>query len=469
MAYGIASYLYSVVFLVIALVAMVRIFGSRWGAVGIAAALLLSALSVRSLLRGLSAGEVRKMIVARHRRTALWLLGLAAAPTLLAVIEVEDRASGPFQLRPATRAELRAPVAGFLAQMLFDEGDCVSPGSVVARIEVPDLASRLAQKRAEVCEATAKLRLLEAGPRAEELAEQRRRVERAAAWKDLAQQDLTHAHQALDAELARLDKQIAQYRAELDSAQDHVHRSESLRASNALSDADARDAERKRRVVEAQLAQAESEKRRREALGTREAIAGLDAEAELARREKDLADAHGTLTVMQAGTRPEEIDAERARLARAEEEVRYIEQIEQKLLVHSAIHGLVTTPRLKEKIGQYVREGDLICVVEEPTELEVEVALSEQDATRIGPSLPVRLKARAQPFQSYTARVDRIAPAAARGDVQSTVTVYCRLENAAGDLRSGMTGHARVETGPRPVGAILLHRALRFLRTEFWW
>jgi putative peptide zinc metalloprotease protein len=116
-----------------------------------------------------------------------------------------------------------------------------------------------------------------------------------------------------------------------------------------------------------------------------------------------------------------------------------------------------------------VREGDLICVVEEPTELEAEVALSEQDATRIGPSLPVRLKARAQPYESYAARVDRIAPAAARGEVQSTVTVYCRLENSNGNLRSGMTGYTRVETGPSPVGTILLHRALRFLRTEFWW
>jgi hypothetical protein len=32
-----------------------------------------------------------------------------------------------------------------------------------------------------------------------------------------------------------------------------------------------------------------------------------------------------------------------------------------------------------------------------------------------------------------------------------------------------MTGQARVYTGARPVGAILLDRALRLLRTEFWW
>jgi hypothetical protein len=32
-----------------------------------------------------------------------------------------------------------------------------------------------------------------------------------------------------------------------------------------------------------------------------------------------------------------------------------------------------------------------------------------------------------------------------------------------------MTGHARVYTGRRAIGLILADRALRFLRTEFWW
>jgi hypothetical protein len=32
-----------------------------------------------------------------------------------------------------------------------------------------------------------------------------------------------------------------------------------------------------------------------------------------------------------------------------------------------------------------------------------------------------------------------------------------------------MTGYARVDTGRRPIGAILLDRILRFVRTEFWW
>jgi multidrug efflux pump subunit AcrA (membrane-fusion protein) len=133
------------------------------------------------------------------------------------------------------------------------------------------------------------------------------------------------------------------------------------------------------------------------------------------------------------------------------------------------VAGVIVTPRLKEKAHQFVHEGDVVAVVEEPAVLEAEITLAEQDVARVEAGQPVELKARALPFETFTARVDRIAPAAARGDVQSNVIVYCRPEGASAELRSGMTGHARVYTGRRSAGSFLLHRALRIIRTEFWW
>ncbi|MDQ8033742.1 MAG: hypothetical protein REJ50_17150, partial [Bordetella sp.] len=53
-----------------------------------------------------------------------------------------------------------APVAGFLKYVAVDEGDKVTYGSLLARMEIPDLESRLAQKKAETCEVEAKVRLL---------------------------------------------------------------------------------------------------------------------------------------------------------------------------------------------------------------------------------------------------------------------------------------------------------------------
>jgi multidrug resistance efflux pump len=460
--FGLATWLCSLIVLTLTLAVLARYLGARWGWVGLGGVALVGLVTAPGLFREFFAGEVSKMILGRRKRTVVWVLvlgGLVAGPCL---IEIEDRAGGAFQLHPITRAELRAPVAGFLREVYCDEGDRVSPGAPVARLEVPDLSSRLAQKRAEAREAQARLRLLESGARPEEVVEQRRRVERAEAWHDLARQDLERLRQVCASELARLDQQIAQCQAELTAARGSARRAAHLLgkgiAAEQHDEAQCRD-----RVCQARLEQARAEKSACEAKGT------LEAEAELARRERELADAQASLRLLEAGPRPEEVEAERARLARLHEEAGYLERLQDRLPVHSSVPGLVTTPRLKEKVGQYVREGELICVVEEPASLEVEVTISEEDVGRVRPGQVVALRARTLPFETIPGRVERIAPAAGRGDARSTVAVYCRLGDCRPELRPGMTGYGRVSTGPRPFGGNLLDRALRFLRTECWW
>jgi multidrug resistance efflux pump len=216
-------------------------------------------------------------------------------------------------------------------------------------------------------------------------------------------------------------------------------------------------------VSHARLAEAEAAKRAHQAKGT------LEAEAELARREKELAEAQGVLRLLEAGTRPQEVEAERARLAGLREEVRHLEDQQGKQAVTAPVPGLVVTAYLKQKVGQYLRKGDLICVVEEPAALEAEITLAEQDAARVQKGQDIELKARAMPYETLATKVDRIAPAAGRGEQQSSVAIYCRLNDSPAHLRSEMTGYARVHTGHRPMGAIVLDRALRFVRTEFWW
>jgi multidrug resistance efflux pump len=233
------------------------------------------------------------------------------------------------------------------------------------------------------------------------------------------------------------------------------------------------------------LQQAESQKRARQAEGT------VLAEAELVRREQAVAEAQAALALLEAGTRPGEIEAARAFLARLEEEASYLEGVREKLLIYSPMPGLITTPRLRERIGQYVHEGELICEVKASTVLEAEIALAEQDVARVRNGQRVELKVRALPFHTFSTRVDRIAPSAVKEErpgqlpgqlpgqipgqstvpstAPGTVIIYCRLENPAFGLRPGMTGYARIACGRRPIGEILAEHIQGFLRTEFWW
>lgn len=463
LAYGVACWIFSFIFLGLMALRFGHLLGEKIGWAGTAFVAALALVAVGGLFRGLLGGELRTMLAARHKRTGGWLLGLGTVTAVLALVPMEKRASGTFDVRPQTRVEVRAQVAGFLAQVSAVEGDRLKSGAVVARLKIPDLDSRIAQKRAEIEAAEAKLRLLETGPGEVELAEQRRRVERARHWRDLAKRDLARAEKAFQADVTRLDQKIAQYQAEVAQAAATLARTAPLVQKRIVSQQQHRENEKQLRVAQSLLKQARAEKKARLALGT------VEAHEELARREKALADEIGAERLLKAGPRDEEIEAQRARRALLKEELAYLEGLEKKLVVRVPAAGVVTTPRLEEKIGQYLNEGDLICEIEAAQDLEIDITLPEQEIPQVRPGQRVELKARSLPFRTFVTTVDQIAPSAKSGELHSTVVVHCHLERTGDELRSGMTGYARIDCGQQPIGRILADNVLRYVRTEFWW
>jgi HlyD family secretion protein len=120
-------------------------------------------------------------------RSALRTLAAAGAIAgpLLACSNSADRqvihASGHIE---ATEVRLAAKVGGPLVALPFWEGDRVKAGDVVARLDTTDAEHDLARARAELEGADARLRLLLAGTRAEDI--QRAEAELARAEADLA-------------------------------------------------------------------------------------------------------------------------------------------------------------------------------------------------------------------------------------------------------------------------------------------
>jgi multidrug efflux pump subunit AcrA (membrane-fusion protein) len=461
--FGLASWGFSLVFLATMLATLGRWLAERMGWIGVGCVAALGILAMRGLFRGLCGGEVAQMIRARPTRTIVWLAGLAAAGAGLCFVEMQDRAGGTFQLRSSVRAEVRAPVAGFLCEVHVAEGHTVSAGTPVVSLEIPDLDSRVAQKRAERDEASAELRRREAGARPEELSAQRMRIDAARHWRDVAREDLDHLRTALEAQLAALDGEISAAEAERDAADEQLRRAQSLKENKAISQSDFQEAMRRQRAARAECEQRGAERRTLEAKGV------LLAETEHSRREKELAEAELTLALLASGTRPEEIAAQAARVARLEEELRFLEELQSRRLLCSPVSGLVTTPRLREKVGSYFEEGELILLVEDPASLIAEVQLDEQAARRVRDEQTAVLKPRSLPLERVPARVRRVAVAAEPGEENSRIVIDCAPDVPVPLLRPGLSGYARIDTGRRPAGAILVDRVLRHLRTEYWW
>jgi putative peptide zinc metalloprotease protein len=382
-------------------------------------------------------------------------------------VPVSHVANGDFEIRPGTLTEIHAPVAGFLKRIYRSEGDSVESGTAIAELEVPDLNSQITRKHAEIREVEATLKQLRMGPRPEEVAEQKAKVIRAEGWRDMAQRDLEQAKLVLQQELVRLDHQIQQSQTDVNYSVNSVNRAAKLYTVGAIAGEQYRSEYKRYEVSASQLAQAKAAKLAKQAEGVRAA------EGEVARRDKELEDARSTLSLMQAGSRPEQIEAETARQHRLQEELKFLESQKAKLQVTAPAGGVIATPRMNDRIGQLAELGALICMVEDISSLNVEISVAEEDVPGVQPGQNIDLKVRALPFETFLATVDRIAPRAVitpeKRQAQNSVIVYCHVDNKDGRLKSGMTGLARIYRGQRPMGWNLVNQALRYVRTEFWW
>ena len=115
----------------------------------------------------------RNGIVRTLKRLAwLTVLGGATAAALL-YLHPQLRVKGPFDVLPVHNADVRAGVEGIIEEILVDEGQTVQKGDLIARLMDRDLQAELHKTEAAIEEAQAKLKLLVAGPRAEEIEQAR--------------------------------------------------------------------------------------------------------------------------------------------------------------------------------------------------------------------------------------------------------------------------------------------------------
>jgi len=138
-----------------------------------------------------AAPKKRKRLVRNIKRLAwLTLLGGATAMALFN-LHPELRIKGPFDVLPAHNADVRAGVEGIIEEIIVDEGQTVQKGDLIARLMDRDLQAELQKTAAAIAEVEAKLKLLVAGPRAEEIDQARIEMAKDAEAIDFAKSRVT--------------------------------------------------------------------------------------------------------------------------------------------------------------------------------------------------------------------------------------------------------------------------------------
>jgi len=389
---------------------------------------------------------------------------VAAIVPVVVLARAELRVSGEFRVLPGHNADVRTQVAGIIEQIYVDEGDQVRAGDSVARLAERDYRADLTQIDAEIGEKRARLKMLRAGPTQKEVELAQKELETARTRRENLATQYEEAKSVHATRRAKADAAVAAADTRVQYARKDLDRSSDLVDLGLLSRAVLEQSEGEVRVREKELEAARAEL----AMVVADELSQLGGERALAAAAVEQADAK--LSVLVAGSRPEEVEAMEAEVARLEARRRYVKEQLQLVTITSPASGVIATPRLKEKVGEQVNKGDLVAEVLDVERVRPEIIVSEKEIGDVQPGQRVILKARAHPEVSLSGTVKAISPRAddSDGPERKVFRVMVDMDEPTALLRPEMTGNAKILCGKRSIFNLLTRSIARYVRVEFW-
>jgi HlyD family secretion protein len=396
-----------------------------------------------------TSGRVTKAIMVRFRGNPVALL-IVLLIVLAGFLPWELKISGDFTMLASNRVSVTPQVLGNLKKIYVEQGTRVRAGDVLAEIENLELSNSYEDAKGELEAQKASLDLLKAGTRPEEIERARRLIETKRA-------ELYNTTR-IDQERAVLRETIAKKEAALANARLNNERTQSLLSAGLIA---RNDADRDRTTYEVQ------QKELSEAKGQ---LNVLEEQTERNRdiKRRELAQADSELKLLMAGSRKESIRAGESLVNKLEEKLRILSLQMECLKIRSPIDGTIATAYLHNRIGDFLDMGSIFCEIVSNGIMVIEMPVPEKEIGDVRLGFPITIKVRGFPGRWYEARVRSIAPVADANGSERTVIVQGELQNRDGSLRAGMTGVGKILCGKRTIYEIASHRAIRWLRTEFW-
>ncbi|HYK87121.1 MAG TPA: efflux RND transporter periplasmic adaptor subunit [Acidobacteriota bacterium] len=388
-------------------------------------------------------------IVIRFRK-APRLLILLCVLLVVGLLPWEMKISGDFTIIPNKSVSLSPQVEGILKEIRVDEGDRVRSGDLLAEMENLELSNSYEDTSGELATQEATLQLLKAGARPEEIDKAKRQVETKRAELETAGQ--------VEQELKVLAETVAKKEVSVLNAEANYLRTQKLLKDGLISRNDAERDETAYAVQQKELSEAKGQ------------LKVLEERTDNTKRVKikELAQAESELRILLAGTRKESIEAMEAEVKKLVDKKNNLAQQLECLKIRSPIQGVVATPHLKNRVGQYLNRGDSFCDIVSEGVVIIDMPVPEKEIADVQAGLPITLKVRGYPSRTFQATVMSIAPVAVEQDLERMVMVQGELKNTDGSLKAGMTGVGKILCGKRMIAQLASRRALRWLRTEFW-
>jgi putative peptide zinc metalloprotease protein len=252
----------------------------------------------------------------RPRVTRAAIAVIAAAILFLGRLEL--KVSGEFKVFPARNSDIHAMVDGLIDQVYFDEGDRVSAGDVLARLSDRDYQAELRKIDAQIAEERATLKMLRAGPRREEIELARNEVQTAITRQEYAQKRFNEAGRLRETRLSRSQTAVRSAEEQLQFSRAESRRLTELFAKGLISQKQLDESRHEVALQEQQLEAAQAE------LKTVSADELGETAQELGVSTKHVSEGDAKLKLLLAGSRPEALESTEAIVARLEGERRFL-------------------------------------------------------------------------------------------------------------------------------------------------
>jgi len=335
-----------------------------------------------------------------HHRTPkllqIFLAAVVAASCACAQKPAADRVRASGQVE-ATDVQVAGPVGGRLLELRVAEGDRVAAGAIVAQLDTADARLALARANADRAQADAQLRLMLAGARAEDIRQ-------------------------AEAQVAATEADVRGAETEREAAQADVDRFEALVASNSGSRKQRDDAVTRRDVT------------RERAQGARDRVRA----------------ARETVVRLRAGSRREDTEVARARVASADAQIATLEKAIADATITAPIAGVVT-----EKLadaGEMLPPRGPVVVLTDLDHVWANVYVAEPAVPRLTLGQPATLFTDAggaglPGTVSYISSKAEFTPRNVQTAEDRSRLVYrikVSVANTAGTLKSGMPVEAEI-------------------------
>jgi multidrug resistance efflux pump len=130
--------------------------------------------------------------------------------------------------------------------------------------------------------------------------------------------------------------------------------------------------------------------------------------------------------------------------------------------------GVIVTPRIEERVGQFLTKGTELCVIADAGSVVAEVAIPETEVALIRENEPVTLKLNPYPTRTFRGTLTRPGTHVREDGKDRFVVAEARIEEHSGLLKTGMQGKAKVSTDRVPLAVAIFRKPVRYLWNKLW-